>query len=269
MVSGSSDAPALFWFRDDLRLADNPGLDAACRAGAPLILLYVLDDSGDGTRPLGAATRWWLHHSLESLSDRLAGLGQILVLRRGPARDIVRDLVEETGSRQAFWNRRYGFAGELDADIARSLEAAGCATATFGANLLFEPDQVRSGKGDPFRVYSAFWRAAQRIGDIRAALPSPRSMPPPAAGIAGESLAALALLPTRSDRAGGSAAILAAGRGRGRVPPYGLRRRPSSRLRGRPRFPRRPGNLDALPASSFRRDQPGACLACPGRNDRR
>ncbi|MEQ8695526.1 MAG: deoxyribodipyrimidine photo-lyase [Bauldia litoralis] len=203
MKSDTADAPRLFWFRDDLRLDDNPGLSAACRGGSPLILLFVLDDSDDGTRRLGGAARWWLHGSLESLSQDLAALGQTLTLRRGPARDVVRDLVEETGVRRAFWNRRYGFAGDLDSDVAADLEKAGCATEAFSANLLFEPGAVRSGKGDPFRVYSAYWRAAQQTDEIRDPVSAPKTLPPPLPDLSGESLDALALLPTHPDWAGG------------------------------------------------------------------
>ncbi|MCB1487046.1 MAG: deoxyribodipyrimidine photo-lyase, partial [Bauldia sp.] len=199
-----SDAPALFWFRDDLRLADNPGLTAACEAGKPLILLYILDDSGDGTRPPGGAARWWLHHSLKSLSADLAKAGQTLVLQQGKARDIVPELVRRTGAREIFWNRRYGHAGDLDADIERALGKENCDTRTFAANHLFEPGTIRSAGDRSFRVFTAFWRAAARMEHgIRAAIAAPRTIPPPPPDIAGAPIEDLDLLPTAPDWAGG------------------------------------------------------------------
>ena len=73
------------WFRDDLRVADNPALSAAIDGGRPVAALFVLDDESPGIRPLGGAARWWLHHSLEALAVSLDDLGVPLILRRGPA----------------------------------------------------------------------------------------------------------------------------------------------------------------------------------------
>ncbi|MGV2903502.1 deoxyribodipyrimidine photo-lyase, partial [Microbacterium sp. AGC62] len=75
-------SPSLVWFRDDLRLADNPALRAAIDRGEPVIALYVLDEESPGIRPLGGAARWWLHHSLASLDARLRERGGALVRRR-------------------------------------------------------------------------------------------------------------------------------------------------------------------------------------------
>jgi len=194
----ATESPTLFWFRDDLRLSDNPGLAAACESGAPLILLYVYDDSGDGPRLLGGAARWWLHHSLASLSADLAKLGQRLVLRRGPARRILPDIVRPTGVHRVVWNRRYGTTA-LDNRIAAELEEAGCAASSTSANLLHEPGEVVSGKGEPFKVYSAFWRAARALDGIRSPVAHPTALPPPTERIDSESLDSLGLLPTRPD----------------------------------------------------------------------
>ena len=85
----------IVWLRDDLRLADNPALTAAVERGAPVLLVYVLDDESAEVRPIGAASRWWLHRSLESLA---ASAGGNLVLRRGAAETVIPALVAETGA---------------------------------------------------------------------------------------------------------------------------------------------------------------------------
>ena len=73
----------IVWLRDDLRVADNPalnaGVEAAARAGDPLVVVYILDQESPGIRPLGGATKWWLHHSLTALADKITRLGGTLL----------------------------------------------------------------------------------------------------------------------------------------------------------------------------------------------
>ncbi len=196
-------SPVIVWFRDDLRLADNPALSAACKSGAPVVPIFVLDDETPGIRPLGGAARWWLHHSLESLSNDLAARGCRLILRRGAVRDIIPKIADEIGATTVFWNRRYGAAADVDSNIAKALDAAGITVQTYKANLLFEPDEIVSKSGDPFKVYSAFWRAALDHGPPRSPLPAPPEIPTPRGDIDSLRLDTFALLPRSPDWAGG------------------------------------------------------------------
>ncbi|HCJ48096.1 MAG TPA: deoxyribodipyrimidine photolyase, partial [Microbacterium sp.] len=91
-------SPSIVWFRDDLRLADHPALRAAIDRDEPIVGLYVLDEESRGIRPLGGAARWWLHHSLASLEERLRERGGRLLLRRGPADWIVRETATDLGA---------------------------------------------------------------------------------------------------------------------------------------------------------------------------
>ena len=86
-------SPVIVWFRQDLRLGDNPALRAAAATGAPILPLFVLDDETPGDWRWGGASRWWLHHALASLNESLR---DHLVLRRGDAAKIVKTLVKET-----------------------------------------------------------------------------------------------------------------------------------------------------------------------------
>ncbi len=86
---------SIVWFRSDLRLADNPALIAGFGSGRPVVPVYVLDEETEGLRVRGAASRWWLHHSLASLDASLRGLGSRLILRRGPAERTIADLATE------------------------------------------------------------------------------------------------------------------------------------------------------------------------------
>ena len=90
-----------------MRLADNPALAAACASGAPVVPLFILDDETPGDWRWGGASRWGLHHSLEALAERLARAGSRLVLRRGVAADVLREVVAECGADSVLWNRCY------------------------------------------------------------------------------------------------------------------------------------------------------------------
>ncbi|WP_065571584.1 cryptochrome/photolyase family protein [Microbacterium oleivorans] len=197
-------SPSIVWFRDDLRLADHPALRAALDRGEPVIGLYVLDEESDGIRPLGGAARWWLHHSLASLADRLADRGSRLILRRGPAHRVVREVVEDAGAGAVFWNRRYGGPErEIDAALKSDLRDGDVEVASFAASLLFEPWTITTGAGKHFSVYSPFWRACLAQPAPRAPLPEPREVPGPSRYPASDDLDAWELLPTEPDWAQG------------------------------------------------------------------
>jgi deoxyribodipyrimidine photo-lyase len=197
-------SPSIVWFRDDLRLADHPALRAALDRGEPVIGLYVLDEESDGIRPLGGAARWWLHHSLASLAERLAERGSRLILRRGRAERIVRDMVEDTGAGAVFWNRRYGGPERaVDAALKSGLRDGGVEVASFAASVLFEPWTVTTGSGTKFSVYSPFWRACLASPPPRAPLPEPREVPGAGRYPGSDDLADWALLPTAPDWAQG------------------------------------------------------------------
>ncbi|PRB08694.1 deoxyribodipyrimidine photo-lyase [Microbacterium sp. MYb62] len=197
-------SPSIVWFRDDLRLADNPALRAAIDRGEPVIALYVLDEESPGVRPLGGAARWWLHHSLASLDDRLRERGGALVLRRGPAERVVRQTVADVGAGAVLWNRRYGGAArEIDSALKAGLRAAGLEVASFAASLLHEPWTVTTGSGTHYSVFTPFWRACLALPAPRAPLPEPRTVESPDRAPASDALEDWSLLPVRPDWAGG------------------------------------------------------------------
>ena len=197
-------SPSLVWFRDDLRLADNPALRAAADRDEPVIGVYVLDEASPGVRPLGGAARWWLHHSLSELDERLREKGSVLVLRRGAASDVLPALVGETGAGAVFWNRRYGGPErEIDAGIKDGLRGDGVEVASFAGSLLYEPWTVRTGAGTPYGVFTPFWNACRQLPAPRAPLPEPRELRGPGRHPASDDLAEWELLPTSPDWAGG------------------------------------------------------------------
>ncbi|MTH95585.1 deoxyribodipyrimidine photo-lyase [Roseibium sp. RKSG952] len=152
----------IVWFRQDLRLSDNPAFSAAVESGAVLPVFIAEDDVGrSAARPLGGTSKWWLHHSLSSLSRDLGGLS----LYRGDPETILMDLVEKFGIKRVVWNRSYDpHAVKRDTTIKSALKNAGIEVQSFKASLLFEPWELETKSGGPFKVYSPFWRAAKAKG---------------------------------------------------------------------------------------------------------
>ncbi|HSS85908.1 MAG TPA: deoxyribodipyrimidine photo-lyase [Reyranella sp.] len=117
---------SIVWFRNDLRLADNPALIAGLGSGRAVVPLYVLDEETEGVRPPGAASRWWLHHSLNALDASLRALGSRLIVRRGPAERVVAEFAAEMDAQAVYWNRVYGQGSrERDARLKQAFVARG------------------------------------------------------------------------------------------------------------------------------------------------
>jgi deoxyribodipyrimidine photo-lyase len=175
-----SPAPVLLWFRQDLRLADNPALAAALERRAPVIPVFVWAPEEEGPWPPGAASRWWLDRSLASLNADLEKRGSRLIIRRGPTAAALGRLAAETGASAVFWNRRYEPAAiARDRAVETKLRASGLTAGSFNASLLFEPWTIRNGSGQPFRIFTAFWRACLRGSVAPASKHAPSRLPAP------------------------------------------------------------------------------------------
>ena len=150
---------SLVWFRRDLRIQDNPALAAAANAGLPLIAVYVFAPDEEAPWAPGGASNWWLHHALAGLANELAALGVPLIIRSGKSLDVLTGLASEYRVSALYWNRCYEPATiARDTAIKHSLGKRGLDVQSFNASLLFEPQQVRNRSGQPFRVFTPFWK---------------------------------------------------------------------------------------------------------------
>jgi deoxyribodipyrimidine photo-lyase len=202
MTTAARDAPGgtvpatLVWFRQDLRLADNPALSAALARGGPVVPVYIDSESEEGDWPAGAASLWWRHHSLASLEASLQAAGSRLVLRRGPALATLRELARECGADAIYWNRRYEPAvRERDARIKEALRADGFVAESRNGALLAEPWELRTQGGGPFQVFTPYWRKLLATIEPPRLLPAPAQLVAPAAWPASLPLATLGYLP--------------------------------------------------------------------------
>lgn len=186
---------ALVWFRQDLRLSDNASLSAAAKA--PVIPVYILDDETPGLWRWGGASRWWLHHSLQSLSRKLP-----LVLRRGRSDLELEKLIKETGATSLHFTRDYAPWSEgLERRVKDMCDRLGVECHRHGGFLLHEPESIRNGMGEAYKVYTPFSRACFAKGEPPAARPVPQLNFAPS--VAGDSLTDWNLLPQHPNWATG------------------------------------------------------------------
>ena len=165
---------AVLWFRQDLRLADLPALCAAHRDAQPLAPIYVRDDHAAGQWAPGGASRWWLHHSLRSLQGSIRQGGGALTLRAGDAAETLLAHCRRVGAKRVYCSRRYEpWAARQERAVHEALMAEGIELQRFPGALLHEPGQVLTQGGDPFKVFTPFWRACRR-----APVSAPLSAPP-------------------------------------------------------------------------------------------
>ena len=138
----------------------------------------LVDDRSPERRPRGAASAWWLDRSLDALAQSLHARGSRLILRSGDAAEVVLALVAETKAHAVYWNRLYA-ADQIarDSQLKSTLRAAGVEVKSFNSALLVEPFEIVNGSGQPFKVFTPFWRAAR--GQIRGQMQIPPAAPTP------------------------------------------------------------------------------------------
>lgn len=193
-------APALLWFRQDLRLTDNPALAAALASGGAVIPVFLHAPHEEGDWAPGGAARWWQHQSLAALAADLAARGSRLILQRvapdGSSETALLALARATGATAVHWNRRYEPAViARDSDLKAALRAQGLAAHSHNAALLAEPWDVQNQSGKPFQVFTPFWR--KLVGQLAPPppTPAPAQVPAPSQWPQSVPLDALQLMP--------------------------------------------------------------------------
>lgn len=197
--------PQLVWLRRDLRLSDQAAFHAAARSG-PVIVVYILDDEGARHRKMGAASRWWLHHSLHFMKQQLEEKGSRLILRRGSVAPILSGLVRETGAAAIHFLSHYEpWWRNAERELRQSVGDDVSVVAHDG-NYLFPPGQLRSGGGTPYKIFTPFWNALQDVMPPPAPLPAPESFDAPDAWPVSDNPDDWGLLPVKPDWATGFSA---------------------------------------------------------------
>jgi deoxyribodipyrimidine photo-lyase len=224
----------LVWFRQDLRLQDNPALDAATHRDEPVIPLYIWSPEDEGDWPPGAASRWWLHQSLRALDASLRKRGSRLILAKGPTTKALSELIAQTNATAVYWNRRYEPAARACSDAVERMltaahtreskisQASGQANTaaqhpkdhptkraqhraraaptidiqSFNSALLAEPHESLNQSGHPYRMYTPYMRRMLHELDPPPPLAPPKTIRAPGSWPKSLALGDLDLMPS-------------------------------------------------------------------------
>lgn len=180
-----TDTPLILWFRRDLRLSDQPMLATAVATGRPLVALFILDPE---TEAIGAAAKWRLGLAWAAFAKALREVGLEPVFRRGPALDVLRSVLADTGAEAVWWSRLYDPAAVArDTGVKAALKTSAVEARSFNGHLLNEPWDVQTGSGGYYRVFTPYWRSV-RGHEMQAPAPTVRSARGLGQRIAGERL---------------------------------------------------------------------------------
>ncbi len=145
----------IVWFHKDLRLEDNPALAHAAQ-NSKVIPVFIFDEE---TRQPGAASRWWLHKSLQALQASLQKKGGELYIFHGKPSDILPDLAQKTGAQGVFWNRQYDTLSiKRDKQLKQDLKDQGLNVESFNGHLLVEPWHIQNKSGGYYKVFTPYWK---------------------------------------------------------------------------------------------------------------
>ncbi len=194
------NTPIIYWFRQDLRLSDLPGLAAAAATGCPVLPVYVLDTKNPANWQPGAASRWWLHHSLAALSGQLNALGGQLHLFSGDPACILPALARRVGASDIFCSKQYKpWAWRLESQLSSLLRKDDIELKPFQGTLLWNPTSISNKSGQPYRVFTPFWRTCREAGHPEVPAGSIAKVRWHKTGIQSETLTSWNLQPVKPD----------------------------------------------------------------------
>jgi deoxyribodipyrimidine photo-lyase len=165
---------AIHWFRQDLRLSDNPAFTLAAKH-RNILPIYILDEENAGEYTMGGASRCWLYHSLVSLNN---SLDDNLSVYQGNPLDIINDISTRFDINTVYWNRCYEpWRMNRDATIKEHLKKIGINVESTNGSLLWEPWDINKDDGTPYKVFTPFYRkGCLQAEQPREPLPTPRNL---------------------------------------------------------------------------------------------
>ena len=141
----------LFWFKNDLRINDNPGLNFSSKKGL-VFPIYIHDENSK----IGSASKLWLHNSLLSLDK---SLDNNLNFFSGNSLHIILSLCKKHNIENVVWNKSFEpELSSLESKIEKSLRKINIEVTKFNASLLWEPTDVLKSDGLPYKVFTPFYR---------------------------------------------------------------------------------------------------------------
>lgn len=154
----------IVWFRQDLRISDNPALYEAAQQGT-VLPVYILDENYASDFHMGLGSRWWLHQSLQKLQDSLDGT---LLFFKGDSQSILLKLAHDVKATGVFWNRCYEpWAIQRDSIIKKHLLNTGIDARSFNGSLLWEPHEIVKSDDTFYKVFTPYKNACLKYASPR------------------------------------------------------------------------------------------------------
>jgi len=154
----------IHWFRQDLRLSQNPSLVALSKKVDQIVPIYILDPK----QRIGSVSKWWLEQSLKNLSDNIEKKNGKLKIFVGNPYDIIESLVENKNIECVYWNRLYDpYSIKRDKRVKSFLKVEDIDCVTFNGYLLNEPWEIKNKSGSFFKVFTPYWRHSNEIIRIK------------------------------------------------------------------------------------------------------
>ena len=170
----SSSFSAIYWLRREFRFRDNPALYHALANNDRVAVVYIYCPEEEQPWAPGAASRWWLHHSLQNFGQQLEDRGGMLILRQGPSLQTLKQICAELDSQTVYWNRLYEPAiVARDKFVKKTLTDDGIQVKTFNAALLKEPWNATKKDGEAYKVYTPFSKQYFASDDLSTPLEPP------------------------------------------------------------------------------------------------
>lgn len=173
---GAETPTSIVWFERDLRLADHAALTAAVERGRVLAVFVAPPAVGEADWAPGAASRWWLHHSLKALHAALAERQVTLHVLDGDPKQALQQAVEASGADAVFCSTPLEPSLQArNQTLATEFAALGVDFVEQGGGLLHDPYALRTSAGSPFKVFTPFWKHCRE--QLLAAPPAPLPVP--------------------------------------------------------------------------------------------
>jgi len=154
----------IHWFRRDLRLHDNTALRAAHATGAEIVPVYIVSQWRGSHGWTGAPRQEFLCGSLAGLARNLQQIGGRLIIRQGAADEELACLLKETGAQAIYFNRDPDpFGRKMEERVIAMAQESGAVAHAFKDIAIHERDEVLTGKGEPFRVFTPYARAWRKL----------------------------------------------------------------------------------------------------------
>ncbi|RPD90750.1 deoxyribodipyrimidine photo-lyase [Aureibaculum marinum] len=147
----------IFWFRRDLRLQDNIGLQEALASSLPVLPIFIFDDDILEDLPNNDARISFIYYSLKNIHLKLNKNESSLLLKKGNVEKIWRELTLEYNVNKVFYNRDYEpYAIKRDAKICKYLKSQNIDVLHFKDQVIFEKNEILKEDKTPYTIYTPY-----------------------------------------------------------------------------------------------------------------